>query len=133
VTHELGLCGSCYACSRVQLPPTTSTASPDSLINTLFSLVAGSISQTPLLFSGTSSTRVEYTGCSAIYLENFIAMLWGGDKKKKEEEEKDGVLRLRDEPRPDSLNKPVPREKLPKDLQQLVDRDDDYYDELYSQ
>lgn len=60
-------------------------------------------------------------------------MLWGGDKKKKEEEEKDGVLRLRDEPRPDSLNKPVPREKLPKDLQQLVDRDDDYYDELYSQ
>ena len=32
---------------------------------------------------------------------------------------------------PSSVTDPIPREKLPKDLQQLVDRSDDWMDDLY--
>ncbi|KKA22120.1 hypothetical protein T310_3860 [Rasamsonia emersonii CBS 393.64] len=53
-------------------------------------------------------------------------MIWGkGDKK-----DDDGVAHVRDEPRPDFSKQHITREKLPQQLQQLVDRDDDYYDEL---
>ncbi|KAJ5486291.1 hypothetical protein N7530_000591 [Penicillium desertorum] len=49
-------------------------------------------------------------------------MVWGG--------------RQQDEPQSppqELLDKPVVREKLPAKLQQLVDRDDEFYDDLYSQ
>ena len=32
---------------------------------------------------------------------------------------------------PSTLSKPVPREKLPEDLQKLIDREDDFMDRLY--
>ena len=35
------------------------------------------------------------------------------------------------EERPKSLSEPLPREKLPKDLQKLADRDDDFWEQLY--
>lgn len=49
-------------------------------------------------------------------------MIWGG--------------RQEDEPQSppqDLLDKPVVRGKLPDKLQQLVDRDDEFYHDLYSQ
>ncbi|QKX54843.1 uncharacterized protein TRUGW13939_01932 [Talaromyces rugulosus] len=55
-------------------------------------------------------------------------MFWGKDKK----DEPDGVPRAREEPRPESLSEQVPRRKLSRNLQQLVDREDDYYEELYT-
>jgi mitochondrial fission process protein 1 len=39
-------------------------------------------------------------------------------------------IRLREE-RPASLSEPIPREKLPKDLQKIVDKDDDFFESLY--
>jgi mitochondrial fission process protein 1 len=39
--------------------------------------------------------------------------------------------RQRKEERPASLSEPLPREKLPKDLQKIVDREDDFFDSLY--
>jgi fission process protein 1 len=36
-------------------------------------------------------------------------------------------------PSQELLDKPVVREKLPAKLQQLVDRDEDFYGDLYSQ
>lgn len=56
-------------------------------------------------------------------------MFWGKDKAN---DDQDGVPRIRDEPRPDSLKDQIPRQKLSRDLQRLVDREDEYYDELYS-
>ena len=56
------------------------------------------------------------------------AMVWGRDKSKSNED----VKHVRDEPRPD-FSKPLPRETLPKDLQAIVDQDDDDLDTLYSQ
>ncbi len=41
------------------------------------------------------------------------------------------VPRQRKEDRPPSLSKALPREKLPKDLQKLVDREDDFFESLY--
>jgi fission process protein 1 len=44
--------------------------------------------------------------------------------------------RQQDEPQSppqELLDKPVVREKLPAKLQQLVDREDEFYDDLYSQ
>ena len=35
------------------------------------------------------------------------------------------------EERPASLSEPLPREKLPKDLQKIVDKDDDWWDQIY--
>ena len=55
-------------------------------------------------------------------------MVWGRDKSKSNED----VKHVRDEPRPD-FSKPLPRETLPKDLQAIVDQDDDDLDTLYSQ
>ncbi|KAL1962017.1 hypothetical protein VTN77DRAFT_661 [Rasamsonia byssochlamydoides] len=49
-------------------------------------------------------------------------MIWGKSNKKDD----DGVAPLRDES-PD-----VSKQRLPRQLQQLVDREDEYYDELYS-
>ena len=44
----------------------------------------------------------------------------------------DGVPRLRKgEERPTSLSAVVPREKLNKNLQKIIDREDDFMDELY--
>jgi mitochondrial fission process protein 1 len=57
-------------------------------------------------------------------------MFWGKGKDKGGDQ--DGVPRSRDEPRPEFLKDQIPRQKLPRDLQQLVDREDEYYDELYS-
>lgn len=54
-----------------------------------------------------------------------------GDKDQGNDDQ-DGVPRVRDEPRPETLKTQIPRQKLSRDLQQLVDREDDYYDELYS-
>ena len=34
------------------------------------------------------------------------------------------------EERPKSLSEPLPREKLPKDLQKLADREDDFWEQL---
>lgn len=51
-----------------------------------------------------------------------------GDKGKDKFE---GVPRIRKEAPPEALAKPIPREKLPKDLQRLVDREDDFMDRLY--
>jgi fission process protein 1 len=56
-------------------------------------------------------------------------MIWGKGSDKKDDE---AVARLRDEPRPDFSKEPIPREKLPRKLQKLVDREDEYYDELYT-
>jgi mitochondrial fission process protein 1 len=50
-------------------------------------------------------------------------MAWG--------EKDDKVPRQRKEERPASLSKPLPREKLPLDLQKIVDREDDFLDDLY--
>jgi fission process protein 1 len=55
-------------------------------------------------------------------------MFWGKDKK----DEPDGVPRLREETRPESMSDQVPRRKLSRNLQRLVDREDDYYEELYT-
>jgi hypothetical protein len=35
------------------------------------------------------------------------------------------------EERPASLSEPLPREKLPKDLQKIVDKEDDLWDTIY--
>ena len=35
------------------------------------------------------------------------------------------------EERPASLSEPLPREKLPKDLQKIVDKEDDWWDSFY--
>jgi fission process protein 1 len=37
----------------------------------------------------------------------------------------------RREERPASLSKPLPREKLPKDLQKIVDKEDEWWDQIY--
>lgn len=39
--------------------------------------------------------------------------------------------RQRKEERPASLSQPLPREKLPRDLQKIVDQEDDFFDSLY--
>ncbi|KAH8690860.1 mitochondrial 18 KDa protein-domain-containing protein [Talaromyces proteolyticus] len=57
-------------------------------------------------------------------------MFWR--KEKKEKDEQDGVPRLREDSRPESLKEDIPRHKLSRNLQKLVDREDDYYDELYT-
>ncbi|GAD94384.1 conserved hypothetical protein [Paecilomyces variotii No. 5] len=54
-------------------------------------------------------------------------MFWGSRKS-----DDDGIPHVRDEPRPDFSKQPIPREKLPPKLQQLVDRDDSFFDEIYS-
>lgn len=41
------------------------------------------------------------------------------------------VPRQRKEAKPASLSQTLPREKLPKDLQKIVDREDDFLDSLY--
>lgn len=56
-------------------------------------------------------------------------MFWGKDKS---DGDKDEVPRVREEARPESLKTQIPRQKLSRDLQKLVDREDDYYDELYA-
>lgn len=56
-------------------------------------------------------------------------MFWGKDKS---DSDKDEVPRVREEARPESLKSQIPRQKLSRDLQKLVDREDDYYDELYT-
>lgn len=48
-------------------------------------------------------------------------MVWGGRQP-------DGSQ----SPPQELLDKPIVREKLPPKLQQLVDREDDFYDDLYS-
>ena len=51
---------------------------------------------------------------------------------KDKSELQDGVPRLRkNEERPGYLSEPVPREKLKPALQNIVDREDDFMDELY--
>jgi hypothetical protein len=50
-------------------------------------------------------------------------MAWG--------ENEETVPRQRKEERPASLSEPLPREKLPTDLQKIVDREDDFFDSLY--
>lgn len=55
-------------------------------------------------------------------------MFWGNRKQ----ETDDGVARIRDEPRPDFSKEPLPREKLSPELQHLVDREDNFFNELYS-
>jgi len=44
--------------------------------------------------------------------------------------ESEDARKRREEP-PAALSKPLPREKLPNELQKLVDRDDDFFDALY--
>ena len=39
--------------------------------------------------------------------------------------------RKRIEERPASLSQPLPREKLPKDLQSIVDKEDDVWEDIY--
>ncbi|OKL62505.1 hypothetical protein UA08_02760 [Talaromyces atroroseus] len=56
-------------------------------------------------------------------------MFWGKDKGGGDQ---DGVPHTRDEPRPEGLKDQIPRQTLPRNLKQLVDREDDYYDELYA-
>lgn len=56
-------------------------------------------------------------------------MFW---RKDKSDGDKDEVSRVREEARPESLKSQIPRQKLSRDLQKLVDREDDYYDELYA-
>lgn len=56
-------------------------------------------------------------------------MFWGKDKSDGDENE---VPRVREEARPESLKSQIPRQKLSRNLQKLVDREDDYYDELYA-
>lgn len=56
-------------------------------------------------------------------------MFWGKDKS---DGEGDEIPRVREEARPESLKSQIPRRNLSRDLQKLVDREDDYYDELYS-
>jgi len=43
----------------------------------------------------------------------------------------DEVKHVRKEERPASLSAALPREKLPADLQKIVDREDDFMDQLY--
>lgn len=45
--------------------------------------------------------------------------------------EKDVAQKRVLEEAPASLSKPLPREKLPKDLQKIVDKEDDFFDALY--
>ena len=42
------------------------------------------------------------------------------------------VPHKRTEERPASLSQPVPREKLPKDLQLIVDKEDDVWEDIYA-
>ena len=46
-------------------------------------------------------------------------------------EDGEKVPHRRNEDRPPSLSAPLPREKLPKDLQKIIDREDDFFDSLY--
>lgn len=47
-------------------------------------------------------------------------------------DDQDGVPRLRkNEERPTSLSTPIPRERLNKDLQKIVDQSEDYLDQVY--
>ncbi|ERF69228.1 hypothetical protein EPUS_01185 [Endocarpon pusillum Z07020] len=50
-------------------------------------------------------------------------MAWGKNDE--------NVPRQRTEERPSSLSEPLPRGKLPQDLQKIVDREDDFFDSLY--
>lgn len=61
-------------------------------------------------------------------LSSCTIMFWGKDKS---DGDKDEVPHGREEARPESLKSQIPRQKLSRDLQKLVDREDDYYDELY--
>lgn len=56
-------------------------------------------------------------------------MIWGS---RKSDDDNRVEHNTRDEPPPDFSKQPLPREKLPRKLQRLVDREDDYFDELYS-
>ena len=49
------------------------------------------------------------------------------DKNPKEEVPRVRLL----EERPASLSEPLPRENLPKDLQKIIDKEDDVWDEIY--
>ena len=50
----------------------------------------------------------------------------------KDKDATEAVPRVRvSEERPASLSEPLPREKLPKDLQKIVDREDDWWDSVY--
>jgi hypothetical protein len=50
----------------------------------------------------------------------------------KDKDPVDGIPRVRvTEERPASLSEPLPREKLPKDLQKIVDKEDDLWDTIY--
>jgi hypothetical protein len=50
--------------------------------------------------------------------------MFGGDND-------ETVPRQRKEERPTSLSEPLPREKLPKDLQNIIDQEDDFLENLY--
>lgn len=47
------------------------------------------------------------------------------------ESKEDELKKLIPEGAPASVTDPIPREKLPKDLQKIVDREDDFLDDLY--
>lgn len=49
-------------------------------------------------------------------------MVWGGHQQNEPQS-----------PPQELLDKPVVRERLPARLQELVDREDEFYDDLYSQ
>lgn len=59
-------------------------------------------------------TTLVLTNSIVLYSQS-ITMLWGSPSKPE-----------------DSSEKPIPREKLPPQLQQLVDHDDGFYDDIYS-
>ena len=54
-------------------------------------------------------------------------MGWFGSDKKSEEQ---SSAQTKQQP-PEDVSKPIPRQKLPTDLQKIIDREDDFFDRLY--
>ena len=60
---------------------------------------------------------------------NQVAMAWG--KSKDENALPEEVPHLRKEERPASLSEPLPKQKLNKDLQKILDQEDSWFDQIY--
>jgi hypothetical protein len=56
-------------------------------------------------------------------------MAWG--KSKDENALPEEVPHLRKEERPASLSEPLPKQKLNKDLQKILDQEDSWFDQIY--
>ena len=69
------------------------------------------------------SHAVQTSGATSLFRQLLFSMAFGGNDDK--------VPRQRKEERPASLSQPVPRTKLPGDLQKMVDREEEFLESLY--